>query len=296
MLLYITEVFLVRKKYITTLLIIFVLSISQFSLAESLNLDSWNIDAGLESNGDLTIEETLKTTLDENSDLSIEIKSNTIEDGAEEITIKATIDGKEVEFTEDENAAKGSNDVFKVTREEDKTKVEIFSTTTGPAEFKINYILKNQATIHKNTGELLFDFTRSNLESKEVSSKITLPKDGNEGIYIFNHGKAEYKLDGNSFQLDPVEIGNSEEIKGRILFPKEYILYSNNIAQKSLDEILAEEGAGTEASPTEENSQEAKEETPVKTDASSKNNKSLIIGGVVIVAIATFVVLSKKKK
>jgi len=209
------------------------------SAEDGLRITNWLVESKLLENGDISIVEDITFKFNEKyngvfREIVLEGTS-----GIEEIRVLENSKNKVLEYNEAEKAKKGDSNVFLINDEKNTTVLQIFSPSKDEEKtFRIIYTVKNVAKKYNDTGEFYYKFLGSENETPIdfFSVVITLPqKDIENKVKVFAHGPLNgqiNKISDDSIHLSVENVPKSTFIEGRVLFPKEFIVASNNIVNK----------------------------------------------------------------
>ena len=239
---------MINKKISLLILIVVILSISSVSFADdNLNISSWIVFSFLNENGDLVVSEDITFNFKDsfNGVYRNIVLTNT--DGIENLRLSEVEGTDETFYTLVDSAKKGEKGVFTVTEKKNTLELMIFSPSKNEEKtFRINYVVKNVAVKHKDTGELYYKFIgKENLTPIDYfSAEITLPKADREKTKIFAHGPLQGTinfLEDDVIELEVFNIPAETFIEGRILIPLDFIGTSKNTGNSSFKNIMDEE-------------------------------------------------------
>lgn len=245
------KVFL-KNIYLTMFTIIMILSFSTISFAEeSLSIPKWQIESQLLGNGDLSITEDI--TFRFNDKFNGVFREILLEktSGIQDINVAEVTEGSESQYKRVNDAKKGDSGVFVVIQDADVDKVQIFSPSRDEQKtFRISYTVKNVAIRYNDIGELYYKFLGSENETPidSFTVEVRLPQnDVNDEVKIFAHGPLNGNITrktNNIVYMQVKDVPKGTFIEGRVLFPKDFILNSNNLVDKNnYKNILDEEAS-----------------------------------------------------
>ena len=228
------------------------------------NITNYYINATLNSNGDLLVEEYIE--LKENTNYferNIYYKDNTLKVPAYDnfieynklnngssiqfLTIgsipKVKNNTEEItgvkEFSKTNVAHTGDTSIYILRNDEDKDYLRIYKDDNNA--YYLKYVIKNLAVKYNDIGEIYFNILKNNPD-RIKNLKITINLPNNDKAYSFTKGKNVKKVINNNFKISYQykDIKEQEDIKLRILFNKDIVnnsLKENNT--QTLGEILS---------------------------------------------------------
>lgn len=225
------------------------------------NITNYYINATLNSNGDLLVEEYIE--LKENTNYferNIYYKDNTskvpaydnfieynklnngssiqfltigsipkVKNNTEEITgVK--------EFSKTNVAHTGDTNIYILRNDEDKDYLRIYKDDNNA--YYLKYVIKDLAVKYNDIGEIYFNILKNNPD-RIKNLKITINLPNNNKAYTFTKGKNVKKVTNNNYKLSYQykDIKEQEDIKLRILFNKDIV---NNSLKENNTQTLAE--------------------------------------------------------
>ena len=247
-------------KKVWILLIIFLCPL----VIKAENITNYYINATLNSNGDLLVEEYIE--LKENTNYferNIYYKDNTLKVPAYDnfieynklnngssiqfLTIgsipKVKNNTEEItgvkEFSKTNVAHTGDTNIYILRNDEDKDYLRIYKDDNNA--YYLKYVIKDLAVKYNDIGEIYFNILKNNPD-RIKNLKITINLPNNDKAYTFNKGKNVKKVTNNNYKLSYQykDIKEQEDIKLRILFNKDIVnnsLKENNT--QTLGEILS---------------------------------------------------------
>lgn len=244
-------------KKVWILLIIFLCPL----VIKAENITNYYINATLNSNGDLLVEEYIE--LKENTNYferNIYYKDNTskvpaydnfieynklnngssiqfltigsipkVKNNTEEITgVK--------EFSKTNVAHTGDTNIYILRNDEDKDYLRIYKDDNNA--YYLKYVIKDLAVKYNDIGEIYFNILKNNPD-RIKNLKITINLPNNNKAYTFTKGKNVKKVTNNNYKLSYQykDIKEQEDIKLRILFNKDIV---NNSLKENNTQTLAE--------------------------------------------------------
>ncbi len=244
-------------KKVWILLIIFLCPL----VIKAENITNYYINATLNSNGDLLVEEYIE--LKENTNYferNIYYKDNTskvpaydnfieynklnngssiqfltigsipkVKNNTEEITgVK--------EFSKTNVAHTGDTNIYILRNDEDKDYLRIYKDDNNA--YYLKYVIKDLAVKYNDIGEIYFNILKNNPD-RIKNLKITINLPNNNKAYSFTKGKNVKKVTNNNYKLSYQykDIKEQEDIKLRILFNKDIV---NNSLKENNTQTLAE--------------------------------------------------------
>lgn len=244
-------------KKVWILLIIFLCPL----VIKAENITNYYINATLNSNGDLLVEEYIE--LKENTNYferNIYYKDNTLKVPAYDNFIEYTKlnNGSSIQFltigsipkvknnTEEITGVKefsktnvahtGDTSIYILRNDEDKDYLRIYKDDNNA--YYLKYVIKDLAVKYNDIGEIYFNILKNNPD-RIKNLKITINLPNNNKAYTFNKGKNVKKVTNNNYKLSYQykDIKEQEDIKLRILFNKDIV---NNSLKENNTQTLAE--------------------------------------------------------
>lgn len=225
------------------------------------NITNYYINATLNSNGDLLVEEYIE--LRENTNYferNIYYKDNTLKVPAYDnfieynklnngssiqfLTIgsipKVKSNTEEItgvkEFSKTNVAHTGDTNIYILRNDEDKDYLRIYKDDNNA--YYLKYVIKDLAVKYNDIGEIYFNILKNNPD-RIKNLKITINLPNNNKAYTFTKGKNVKKVTNNNYKLSYQykDIKEQEDIKLRILFNKDIV---NNSLKENNTQTLAE--------------------------------------------------------
>lgn len=244
-------------KKVWILLIIFLCPL----VIKAENITNYYINATLNSNGDLLVEEYIE--LKENTNYferNIYYKDNTLKVPAYDnfieynklnngssiqfLTIgsipKVKNNTEEItgvkEFSKTNVAHTGDTSIYILRNDEDKDYLRIYKDDNNA--YYLKYVIKDLAVKYNDIGEIYFNILKNNPD-RIKNLKITINLPNNNKAYSFTKGKNVKKVINNNFKISYQykDIKEQEDIKLRILFNKDIV---NNSLKENNTQTLAE--------------------------------------------------------
>lgn len=244
-------------KKVWILLIIFLCPL----VIKAENITNYYINATLNSNGDLLVEEYIE--LKENTNYferNIYYKDNTLKVPAYDnfieynklnngssiqfLTIgsipKVKNNTEEItgvkEFSKTNVAHTGDTNIYILRNDEDKDYLRIYKDDNNA--YYLKYVIKDLAVKYNDIGEIYFNILKNNPD-RIKNLKITINLPNNDKAYTFTKGKNVKKVINNNFKISYQykDIKEQEDIKLRILFNKDIV---NNSLKENNTQTLAE--------------------------------------------------------
>lgn len=221
------------------------------------NIEDYYINATLNSNGDLLVEEyvlpknnsgywekNIYYQESENSGDNLDYKNLNNHSGIELLTVgsvpKVKNEKEEItgvkEFTKVNVASTGDNKVYLLRNDINKEYLRIYKTSNEA--YYLKYIIKNMAVKYEDISEIYLIILKNNPDTiKNLRITINLPN--NNKAYSFTKGKNVKKVTNNNYKLSYQykDIKEQEGIKLRILFNKDIV---NNSLKENNNQTLAE--------------------------------------------------------
>ena len=221
------------------------------------NIEDYYINATLNSNGDLLVEEyvlpknnsgywekNIYYQESENPGDNLDYKNLNNHSGIELLTVgsvpKVKNEKEEItgvkEFTKVNVASTGDNKVYLLRNDINKEYLRIYKTSNEA--YYLKYIIKNMAVKYEDIAEIYLIILKNNQDTiKNLKISINLPN--NNKAYSFTKGKNVKKVINNNFKISYQykDIKEQEDIKLRILFNKDIV---NNSLKENNNQTLAE--------------------------------------------------------
>lgn len=221
------------------------------------NIEDYYINATLNSNGDLLVEEYVLSKNNsgywekniyyqesENPGDNLDYKNLNNHSGIELLTVgsvpkvknkKEEITGVK-EFTKVNVASTGDNKVYLLRNDIDKEYLRVYKTSNEA--YYLKYIIKNMAVKYEDIAEIYLIILKNNQDTIK-NLKITINLPNNNKAYSFTKGKNVKKVTNNNYKLSYQykDIKEQEDIKLRILFNKDIV---NNSLKENNNQTLAE--------------------------------------------------------
>ena len=221
------------------------------------NIEDYYINATLNSNGDLLVEEyvlpknnsgywekNIYYQESENPGDNLDYKNLNNHSGIELLTVgsvpKVKNEKEEItgvkEFTKVNVASTGDNKVYLLRNDINKEYLRIYKTSNEA--YYLKYIIKNMAVKYEDIAEIYLIILKNNPDTiKNLRITINLPN--NNKAYSFTKGKNVKKVTNDNYKLSYQykDIKEQEDIKLRILFNKDIV---NNSLKENNNQTLAE--------------------------------------------------------
>ena len=221
------------------------------------NIEDYYINATLNSNGDLLVEEyvlpknnsgywekNIYYQESENSGDNLDYKNLNNHSGIELLTVgsvpKVKNEKEEItgvkEFTKVNVASTGDNKVYLLRNDINKEYLRVYKTSNEA--YYLKYIIKNMAVKYEDIAEIYLIILKNNPDTIK-NLKITINLPNNNKAYSFTKGKNVKKVINNNFKISYQykDIKEQEDIKLRILFNKDIV---NNSLKENNNQTLAE--------------------------------------------------------
>ena len=243
----------VKTKVIVGLLVIifFILITNTKVQAKSYYIDDMQIEATIQDNGDLKIEQTLKYVFNgeyngiyitiptkyKNQEEIISKISNNIYNASGVVIQDVSVieDSNEYYYSKVESAINGNIGVYTIENTYNSCKLKVYSPSVDTKKtFKIEYILQNVCVEHNDVGELYYNFIGGDWQCsiKNLDIDIFLPNN-QEDIKIWGHGPDNgYSkiIDNTHAYFNVKNVPTGKYVAARVVFNKSNIL---NTAKKS---------------------------------------------------------------
>lgn len=244
------------RKHFLRLVLIFILLLLVINLPitakaeEKLEISSWDVDAQLFENGDISITEDIAFEFHDKYNgvyRKVILKGTS---GISDIAVQEVRKDSLIDYRKVTDAENGDSEVFLVKEKKDKVIIQIFAPSKDQVRvFRLSYLVKNVATKYNDTGELYYQFLGKENETPidQFEVNIKLPSNNKEDkISVFAHGPLHGTISKKNdiYILSVTDVPTGTYIEGRVLFPTELIPLSENI--KNMDayqNILEEEEA-----------------------------------------------------
>ena len=213
--------------------------------AKSYYIDDMNIQATIQSNGDLQIEQTLKYVFNgDYNGIYITIptkyknKEDTISEISDEIYNAQGVEVQNVSLVKEDNteddyskvssASNGSKGVYTEEKTNDSFKLKIYSPSQNTQKtFRVKYLLKNVCVEHNDVGELYYNFIGGEWQCsiKKLNIDIFLPNNQND-IKIWGHGpdNGTSKIVNNEYaRFSVTNVATGKYVAARVIFDKSYM-------------------------------------------------------------------------
>ncbi len=221
------------------------------------NIEDYYINATLNSNGDLLVEEyvlpknnsgywekNIYYQESENHGDNLDYKNLNNHCGIELLTVgsvpKVKNEKEEItgvkEFTKVNVASTGDNKVYLLRNDINKEYLRVYKTSNEA--YYLKYIIKNMAVKYEDIAEIYLIILKNDQDTIK-NLKITINLPNNNKAYSFTKGKNVKKVTNNNYRLSYQykDIKEQEDIKLRILFNKDIV---NNSLKENNNQTLAE--------------------------------------------------------
>lgn len=228
------------------ILIILLIPISIYA-EEDLSISNWAVNSRLLEDGSLVVFEDITFNFKDkfNGVYRYIVLDGT--DGISDIELYEVQGDKEISYLLDENAKKGTSNVY--TRELDKSgvNIKIFSPSKDEEKtFRLKYTLFNVSTNQNDIGEFYYKYIGGENETpiEKFSAILYLPRLEKDKVKIIAHGPSNGTINyhnNDSIKLQVDGITPKTFVEARVLYPKDYTSYSKKNGTKNLSEIIQEE-------------------------------------------------------
>lgn len=193
---------------------------------DKIHIKNINMKVNLMKNGDAQIEEYITMNFKGTFNGAFVDIATKDTGGVEDFRVYLYEDGKEEEFSYDENAKKKDYGVYNVEEEKKNLyRVKMFIPTKSKERtFKVMYTLKDCAVLYDDVGELYFNFWDKGYETEVESFQgtIVLPSESN---YIKNYvrGGEDYLTqvkDNKIITFSGNNVKSNKYFTGRVIFDK----------------------------------------------------------------------------
>lgn len=227
------------------------------------DIDNYYINATINSNGDLLVEEYIETK-EENGyfERDIYYQDNYVSDENALKTLEYTSlnNGSSVEFLTVGSVAKTKKDFDEITGVKEFNKVNVGSLgdtgiyllrsdegkeyirlyKKGDDAYYLKYIIKDLAVKHNDIGEIYFNLIKNNKDNiKNLKVVINLPD--NNKAYAFCTGAPVKKIINNNYKINYLykNVLENQDIKLRVLFDKDLIKSTTKLSNiEALNKII----------------------------------------------------------
>lgn len=214
---------------------------------DNLSVKRWIVDSKLLDNGSLEVSEDITYNFNDKFNGVYRFIALEDIDNVDNLRVSEMIEGKEVEYSLNQDAKKGDGNVYSYSQEDNGIKLMIFSPSKDEIRtFRIKYTLVNIAKKHKDIGEFYYKFLGDENETPidYFSATIALPKLEKDKVKIFAHGSLNGIINfvgDNLIKLEVDNVPSNTFIEARVLFPLDYIPESRNMGYADYDHIMQEE-------------------------------------------------------
>ena len=227
------------------------------------DIDNYYINATINSNGDLLVEEYIETkeengyferdiyyqdnyVSDENALKTLEYTSLNNGSSVEFLTVGSVAKTKKdsVEFTGVKEFNKvnvgslGDTGIYLLRSDEGKEYIRLYKK--GDDAYYLKYIIKDLAVKHNDIGEIYFNLIKNNKDNiKNLKVVINLPD--NNKAYAFCTGAHVKKIINNNYKINYLykNVLENQDIKLRVLFDKDLIKITTKLSNiEALNKII----------------------------------------------------------
>ena len=227
------------------------------------DIDNYYINATINSNGDLLVEEYIETkeengyferdiyyqdnyVSDENALKTLEYTSLNNGSSVEFLTVGSVAKTKKdsVEFTGVKEFNKvnvgslGDTGIYLLRSDEGKEYIRLYKK--GDDAYYLKYIIKDLAVKHNDIGEIYFNLIKNNKDNiKNLKVVINLPD--NKKAYAFSEGASVKKIINNNYKINYLykNVLENQDIKLRVLFDKDLIKITTKLSNiEALNKII----------------------------------------------------------
>ena len=227
------------------------------------DIDNYYINATINSNGDLLVEEYIETkeengyferdiyyqdnyVSDENALKTLEYTSLNNGSSVEFLTVGSVAKTKKdsVEFTGVKEFNKvnvgslGDTGIYLLRSDEGKEYIRLYKK--GDDAYYLKYIIKDLAVKHNDIGEIYFNLIKNNKDNiKNLKVVINLPD--NNKAYAFCTGAPVKKIINNNYKINYLykNVLLNQDIKLRVLFDKDLIKITTKLSNiEALNKII----------------------------------------------------------
>lgn len=236
-----------KKLYLVLFSLILIFTSTTVFADEDLRISNWEVNSALQKNGDLIVVEDI--TFKFNDKFNGVFRNIVLEriDGIKDLKISLLTNGNEDPYSLVESAKNGDANVFTVKEDKNNLEVKIFSPSKNEEKtFRLQYIVRNLAVHHLDTGELYYKFIGQENETPidNLSININLPYEDREETKIFAHGPLHGNISfvrDNLINLQVSQVPSKTFVEARVLFPKYFIEDSPNTENNTKENIIKEE-------------------------------------------------------
>ncbi|MBP3892622.1 MAG: DUF2207 domain-containing protein [Atopobiaceae bacterium] len=226
---------------------------ARVALAWDYSIDSVDIDATVQTDGTLSVQESRLFDFDGSyHGVYWNLPSGTY--NGREIETRVEWVGEQIdgEFVQFEQSNSGEDHTYLLEDYDGGTRVKVYSAHEDErATFVILYSNTNLAVRHADVSELYWKFVSDgwDVESENVTCTVHLPVpegrqvEPEESVRAWGHGPldAEVRFDGNDIVYEVPGVGTSEFAEARITFPTDWLSDATPQGDRVLQDILAEE-------------------------------------------------------
>lgn len=227
------------------------------------DIDNYYINATINSNGDLLVEEYIETkeengyferdiyyqdnyVSDENALKTLEYTSLNNGSSVEFLTVGSVAKTKKdsVEFTGVKEfnqvnvGSLGDTGIYLLRSDEGKEYIRLYKK--GDDAYYLKYIIKDLAVKHNDIGEIYFNLIKNNKDNiKNLKVVINLPD--NNKAYAFCTGAPVKKIINNNYKINYLykNVLENQDIKLRVLFDKDLIKSTTKLSNiEALNKII----------------------------------------------------------
>lgn len=227
------------------------------------DIDNYYINATINSNGDLLVEEYIETkeedgyferdiyyqddyVSDENTLKTLGYTALNNGSGVEFLTVgsvaKTKKDSDQItgvkEFNKVNVGSLGDTGIYLLRSDEGKDYIRLYKT--GNDAYYLKYIIKDLAVKHNDIGEIYFNLIKNNKDNiKHLKITINLPD--NKKAYAFSAGAPVKKINNNNYKIEFLykNVLKNQDIKLRVLFAKDLIKSTTKLSNiEALNKII----------------------------------------------------------
>lgn len=227
------------------------------------DIDNYYINATINSNGDLLVEEYIETkeedgyferdiyyqddyVSDENTLKTLGYTALNNGSGVEFLTVgsvaKTKKDSDEItgvkEFNKVNVGSLGDTGIYLLRSDEGKDYIRLYKTSNDA--YYLKYIIKDLAVKHNDIGEIYFNLIKNNKDNIK-NLKITINLPDNKKAYAFSAGAPVKKINNNNYKIEFLykNVLENEDIKLRVLFAKNLIKSTTKLSNiEALNKII----------------------------------------------------------
>ena len=227
------------------------------------DIDNYYINATINSNGDLLVEEYIETkeengyferdvyyqddyVSDENTLKTLGYTALNNGSGVEFLTVgsvaKTKKDSDQItgvkEFNKVNVGSLGDTGIYLLRSDEGKDYIRLYKNSNDA--YYLKYIIKDLAVKHNDIGEIYFNLIKNNKDNIK-NLKITINLPDNKKAYAFSAGAPVKKINNNNYKIEFLykNVLENQDIKLRVLFAKDLIKSTTKLSNiEALNKII----------------------------------------------------------